>query len=359
MKRVFTKEAVAGSVLARDVYGFGDILILKKGIVLTAENIYSLIMKNIDWIDIEEAGEEIQKSTQGTSGYQDRIKNTEEYKVFSKKYNTNLGELENGINRLIGKNADEKDVNAMMNQTMDIISGLDNGISVFDMLNGIKDYDDATFAHSINVSLICNILAKWIGMNEDEIHLATQCGLFHDVGKVAIPVEVLTKPGKLTKEEYDIVKTHTTRGYRILQDYDFLPEEVKLCALMHHERCDGSGYPLGLKTDKINRYAKLVAIADIYDAMTSARVYRGPLCPFKVIRIFEEEGFEKYDPRYVVTFLQNIADTYVQNEVLLSDGRKGQIILINKSMVSKPIVQCGGEVIDLSKKPDLYIENIL
>lgn len=118
---------------------------------------------------------------------------------------------------------------------------------------------------------------------------------------------------------------------------------------MHHERCDGSGYPLGLKTDKINRYAKLVAIADIYDAMTSARVYRGPLCPFKVIRIFEEEGFEKYDPRYVVTFLQNIADTYVQNEVLLSDGRKGQIILINKSMVSKPIVQCGGEVIDLSK----------
>lgn len=274
MKRVFTKEAVAGSVLARDVYGFGDVLILKKGIVLTAENIYSLIMKNIDWIDIEEAGEEIQKSTQGTSGYQDRIKNTEEYKVFSKKYNTNLGELENGINRLIGKNADEKDVNAMMNQTMDIISGLDNGISVFDMLNGIKDYDDATFAHSINVSLICNILAKWIGMNEDEIHLATQCGLFHDVGKVAIPVEVLTKPGKLTKEEYDIVKTHTTRGYRILQDYDFLPEEVKLCALMHHERCDGSGYPLGLKTDKINRYAKLVAIADIYDAMTSARVYR-------------------------------------------------------------------------------------
>ena len=100
MKRVFTKEAVAGSVLARDVYGFGDVLILKKGIVLTAENIYSLIMKNIDWIDIEEAGEEIQKSTQGTSGYQDRIKNTEEYKVFSKKYNTNLGELENGINRL-------------------------------------------------------------------------------------------------------------------------------------------------------------------------------------------------------------------------------------------------------------------
>lgn len=150
MKRVFTKEAVAGSVLARDVYGFGDVLILKKGTVLTAENIYSLIMKNIDWIDIEEAREEIQKSMQGTSGYQERLKNTAEYKVFSKKYNTNLGELENGINRLIGKNADEKDVNAMMNQTMDIISGLDNGISVFDMLNGIKDYDDATL-HTLSM----------------------------------------------------------------------------------------------------------------------------------------------------------------------------------------------------------------
>ena len=359
MKRVFTKEAVAGSVLARDVYGFGDVLILKKGTVLTAENIYSLIMKNIDWIDIEEAGQETQKSTQGTSEYQDRLKNTEEYKVFSKKYNTNLGELENGINRLIGKNADEKDVNAMMNQTMDIISGLDNGISVFDMLNGIKDYDDATFAHSINVSLICNILAKWIGMNEDEIHLATQCGLFHDVGKVAIPVEVLTKPGKLTKEEYDIVKTHTTRGYRILQDYDFLPEEVKLCALMHHERCDGSGYPFGLYASDIDDYASIIAVADVYDAMTADRCYRLGLCPFEVIAQFEQEGLQRYKPRYILTFLEHIAHTYLHNRVLLNNGQTGEIIFINKRLTRPTIQIAPSRFINLEEHPELYIQAII
>lgn len=94
-------------------------------------------------------------------------------------------------------------------------------------------------------------------------------------------------------------------------------------ALMHHEKCDGSGYPFGLQAEQIDRYGKLVAVADIYDAMTSDRVYRSALPPFEVIRLFEDEGLYRYDVRYVMTFLQRVADTYLNEWVRLNDGREG------------------------------------
>ena len=96
------------------------------------------------------------------------------------------------------------------------------------------------------------------------------------------------------------------------------------------------------------------------DAMTAARVYRGPLCPFKVIEIFEAEGLQRYDVNFVLTFLENISNTYIQNRCRLSDGREGQIIFINKYSLSRPIVQCGDEYVDLSNSPNsLFIESLL
>jgi HD-GYP domain-containing protein (c-di-GMP phosphodiesterase class II) len=134
---------------------------------------------------------------------------------------------------------------------------------------------------------------------------------------------------------------------------------VKLAALQHHERADGSGYPRGLQDDEIDEFASIIAIADVYDAMTAARVYRGPLCPFRVIEIFEQEGFEKYDVEYVLTFLEHVVNTYIQNRCLLSDGRQAEIIFVNKDKLSRPMVQCGDEYINLADYPDLTIEKLL
>jgi HD-GYP domain-containing protein (c-di-GMP phosphodiesterase class II) len=128
---------------------------------------------------------------------------------------------------------------------------------------------------------------------------------------------------------------------------------------MHHERCDGSGYPLGLGEDRINKYAKIVAIADVYDAMTAARIYRGPLCPFKVISIFETEGLQKYDGKYILTFLEHIATTYMNNRVRLSNGKEGEVVFMNRNSLSKPMIKCGKTFIDLSKEPDIYIETFV
>ena len=182
--------------------------------------------------------------------------------------------------------------------------------------------------------------------------------MLHDIGKLSIPDSIIKKPGKLSNEEFAIVKTHTTKGYDILSSQT-LPDAVKYAALMHHERCDGTGYPRRLKYDKIDRFARLVAIADVYDAMTSARVYRGPMSPFTVVETFEREGLQKYDPEYILVFLEHIVNTYLNNRVLLSDGRKGEVVLINKQALSKPLIQLEDGFLDLAKHKDIIIEKIL
>ena len=129
------------------------------------------------------------------------------------------------------------------------------------------------------------------------------------------------------------------------QDVD---EHVRKAAWMHHERMDGTGYPRQLAGKQIDKYARIVAIADVYDAMTAARCYRGPICPFHVIEIFEAEGFQRYDVKYLLTFMENVANTYIRSRCRLSNDREGDIIYINKEKLSRPIVQCGTEYINLA-----------
>ena len=116
----------------------------------------------------------------------------------------------------------------------------------------------------------------------------TLCGLLHDIGKLKIPDEILNKPGKYTDEEFDLVKRHTKFGYELLKTLNIDPH-IKKAALLHHERCDGSGYPLKATQKDLDDFSMVVAIADVYDAMTAARSYRAPLCPFQVIERFEQE----------------------------------------------------------------------
>ena len=134
---------------------------------------------------------------------------------------------------------------------------------------------------------------------------------------------------------------------------------IKEACLLHHEKCDGTGYPFGLKSDHIPAVAKIIAIADVYDAMTSARVYRGALCPFEVIDTMYKDAFTKFEPEYILPFLKNVASSYINNDVRLSDGRIGKVVLINENALSLPIVQCEDEFIDLSKTRGLTVSAIL
>ncbi|HOO27049.1 MAG TPA: HD-GYP domain-containing protein [Lachnospiraceae bacterium] len=351
---------------AEDVYSYNNQMILPRDTVLTDKMItrlefYSVLAiritdKNPADTDNEEESGEVWDSSENLS-YSQKVKASKQFKEFEKSFLHSTDIFKNKLHSIVEKNA-EIDTDQLIHTVTDLISSNMTGISVFDMLHNMRQYDDFTYMHCINVSLICNIFAKWLKLPESDVKTLTLCGLLHDVGKLMIPDNIIRKPSRLSPLEYNIIKTHTLQGYNILKEYP-IDENIKESALMHHERCDGSGYPLGLSGDKINPYAKIVAIADVYDAMTAARIYRGPLCPFKVISIFETEGLQKYDSKYILTFLEHIAATYLNNRVRLSNGREGDVVFMNKNCLSKPMIQCGNDFIDLSRETNLYIETFV
>lgn len=361
MKRVMTKKLVPGMVLANDVYTYEtNIKLLDKGTIIEDKDIARLAFYSIIDVLVEDDPIELEAinspENEGLS-YSERLKQSEEYKIFKADFELCASGFQNTIKSII-ENSNDFEMEEVMAPVYSLLGKGRTASSIFDMLHNLRDYDDATYTHSINVALISNIIAQWLKCNEEEIEIATQAGLFHDIGKIMIPGELITKPGKLTSDEYSIVQTHPQRGYEVMRNLG-VSTHVKNAALMHHERCDGSGYPLSIRGPQIDKFAKIVAIADVYDAMTSSRVYRGPLCPFIAISMFEDEGFEKYDPETILCFLSNIVNTYLLNTVRLNTGEIGEIVFINRNKYSRPTIKVGNDYIDLSKCPNVYIAEII
>ncbi|MDF2513207.1 MAG: hypothetical protein K0S04_3073 [Herbinix sp.] len=352
--KIQINQAIPGMVVAADVYTKDDHLVIAKETTLTDKIITRLEFYSIPELSVYSIDQkpDVDGFLEQTT-YYERIKQSESFKRFHLAYQNTVLQLKSSLDAIVNSqsviNTDE-----LLREATEIIVGYDSNIELFDMLHCMRNYDDTTYVHSLNVAVICNIIGKWLHFNKKDLETITLCGLLHDIGKLMIPTQIITKPSKLTSEEYTTVKTHTTRGYTILKDKTIDPR-IKYAALMHHERCDGSGYPYGFYSEQIDSFAKLVSIADVYDAMTCARVYRGPLCPFEVISIFENEGYSKYDPKYIMTFLEGIVQTYINNTVKLSDGNIGEIILINKLELSRPIVRIGDDYINLMKHRDLHI----
>lgn len=358
MKRVSTAQLLPGMVTAEDVFNYNDSLILPKGLILTDKAITKLEFYSIINIRVEDERVPVPvEEPDVDTSYSERLKQTPQFQQFEENFNKETESLKSAINDLLDNNA-IMDTDALIQHTVSLLAPDNAYVNVFDMLHNMRQKSDATYTHSMNVGLICNIFARWLRMDEEEVQTATLCGLLHDIGKIKMPERILKKPGKLTASEYDIIKTHPREGYRVLE-FSPVNIHIKNSALMHHERCDGSGYPLGLSSAQIDPFAKIVAIADVYDAMTSSRVYRGPLCPFKVIETFENEGFQKYDSKFILTFLENIVNTYLLHRVKLTNGEHGDIVYINKHKLSKPTVKVGSKYINLSEEPHLYIDSLL
>jgi putative nucleotidyltransferase with HDIG domain len=251
------------------------------------------------------------------------------------------------------------DLSQLFKITDDIMLKLRCKNDVFTFIGFIKESDEHTFHHCVNVSLLCNLFGRWLGFSNNELVELTTAGLLHDIGKTKIPNEILNKKGKLTDEEFAVMKKHSVLGYRILHDQD-IPESIKLGALMHHEKMDGSGYPIGAKFDQIGKVAKIIAICDIYDAMTANRVYRDKISPFKVIEMFETKVYGELDTQYLLIFLQNIAYTYIGRWVRLTDGAEAEVVFINAAQLSRPLVRTiNDQFIDLSLDKQIFIDSLL
>lgn len=341
-------------IIAEDVYTIDDKLVIPKNTVITDKIITKLKFYRI--IDINITIPEPAKENHIKASYSEKIKKSQEFKDFHVEINTVTSGLKNNLNNIITKD-NEVNASEMINQVDEIVSHCRNGIHLFDMLHCMRESDDLTFLHSLNVALISNILGRWLKLSKEDLDILTLGGLLHDVGKLMIPPKILFKDTSLTETEYSIIKTHPIRGYQLMAKKG-LNKHVLNAILMHHERCDGSGYPSSLNGPRIDPFAKIIAIADVYDAMTSSRVYRAALSPFEAISIFEKEGLQKYDPHYIMTFLEEIVQSYLGNQVRLSNKQVGEIVMINKQALSKPVIQVGDKFIDLSKDQSVSIEAI-
>lgn len=353
---LFTFELESGMVTAEDVFTTAGQLLVPENTMLDNSSINKLRLYSIATVAIID---EIPEQNEPASNYTyfEKIKNTEEFQIFKSEYLENIAEFHDSINDIVTKNA-PINPSELLAQTAGLLDSSSTSLHIFDMLHNMREFDDSTFTHCINVSLICRVFGKWLHMSENDIDVLTLSGLLHDIGKLTMPEQILTKPGKLTNDEYRIIKNHVKNGYDYLKKQQIDPR-IKEACLFHHERTDGSGYPFGLSGKKIPDFAKIVSIADVYDAMTANRVYRGPLCPFTVIKFFEDEGYNKYDPRFLLIFLENVVSTYIHATVRLNNGKTGEVVLINKQALSKPMIRCGNEFIDLSKNPELQIEDII
>lgn len=360
MKRMLTKDLVPGMIIAKKVKTYDNSWSVPKGTQLTDKLITKLVLYGVQIVHIEDGMQTLvmeEDYSDDVLSYYERLKRSPEFKKFRKTYETGVTEFHNSINDIVERNM-SCDIDSIIEKSLDLIEGLRGQVGILAMLQNMREYDNSTYAHSINVALISNLLATWLKMSEEDIKLATVCGLLHDIGKIQIPHSIITKPGDLSKDEFHQVKKHPQAGYNLLKQHD-INEHIKNTALMHHERLDGSGYPSQLKGAEIDRFAKLIAISDVYDAMTAARVYRGPVPPFRVIEIFESEGLQKYDAQYLLVFLENVVNTYIRTRCHLSNGQQGDIVFINKAKLSRPVIQCDNEYIDLAARPELEIVSLI
>lgn len=355
MGYVMTKDLVPGMITATDVYNYNDQLVIPANTELTDALITRLEDYAIYRIRVISA--EMASTALTNESYSQKVIQSPAFKEFKKNFTENVETLQSAMQNVATTDS-AVDKNLLLEQTTTLINPAATTIEIFDMIHNMRLYDDSTFAHCINVSLICRVMAKWLNWSEEDTETLTLAGLLHDIGKLSMPDSILKKPGKLTLDEYAMVQTHAVRGYEILRNQP-LNEHIKNAALMHHERCDGTGYPNGYFSSDIDEFAKVVAIADVYDAMTASRAYRGPQCPFDVIANFESEGLQKYDPHYILTFLERTVSSYLNNNVRMSDGRIGEVIMINPTNLSKPMVRIGDEYIDLSHQSSLSIESVV
>ncbi|GBG57591.1 HD family phosphohydrolase [Sporomusaceae bacterium FL31] len=227
---------------------------------------------------------------------------------------------------------------------------------VLQFLNLVRSEENYVFQHSTNVAIINGLLGKWMGLPPYVQQELILVGLLHDIGKSQIPLEILNKPERLDSNEMEIMKEHAVKGFDLLKKTSGISSDVLLGVAQHHERIDGSGYPMGLKAGNIHLYARITAVADCYDAMTSDRVYYKRRTPFTVIEIIHSEMFSKLDPIISSVLMNQLKNIFIGSMVLLSDGRQAEVILLGSDVTIRPTVRTNdGQFIDLEKNRTLSI----
>lgn len=350
MNKVPVSELRPGMKLAKDVYLSDGRLLLLSGFVIKPRYIRKLELFDIPYVYIEE-GEKVP------------LEEISEERVYSEAFHTIKSVLSSV------REGKELDVIAVKETVNDIVHKVINNESVFMQLTGIRDIDNYTFLHSVDVCIYSVITGKNLGFSKEELTELGISAVLHDIGKCKVPLEILMKPSKLTDEEFHIMRLHTIYGHEIISNTLGLNKRIANVACQHHEKWDGTGYPLGLSNYQIDKHARIVAIADIYDALTADRVYKKKDLPHEAAEYIVCYSSILLDPEIISVFIKNIAIYPEGSVVLLNTGEIGSVIESNKNMSIRPKVRIiarkeGPPVfepynLDLMTNPSVFIIDVL
>lgn len=321
MRYISIEEAEPGMLLAKPVYDSYSRMLVAKQRPLTAEYIQKLRIRGYLGFYIEDE-------------FSEGIEIKE----------TISPELRNrGVEALRKKNID-----ATLQVAKDIVSQIivSDTISL-DMVD-LRTFDDYTYRHSVNVAVLSTIIGMGMGLGQTELNDVCVGAIFHDMGKLMIDTDIINKPGRLTREEFRLIKMHPQLSLELLTNRWNVTIEAKEAILCHHENDDGSGYPRGLRKDEIPLYARIIHVADVYDALTSKRPYKDPYTPSESIEYLMGGCNILFDEQVVRAFLKWVP-VYPKGVVVrLSDGREAIVCENTKNPIRPKVRLRTGEVLDLS-----------
>lgn len=322
MRRVLTQSLVSDMALAKAIYSSDGLVLLGAGVKLSPQYIKRLLDMGIMSVYIED---EISQGIECA----DVI--SEQTRIATVK---SVRKMVDGYNR--GKTVDSRQAKQLINT---IVDELFYAKDVLVNMSDLRSKSDYTFYHMVNVAVLSVMTGVSLGYNELKLRDLGVGALLHDLGKVKIDEKIYNKPGALTNEEYEAIKLHATHGFQLLQqirDINILCAHV---AFQHHERFDGLGYPRGLKGDEIHDFARIVALADVFDALTSDRPYRQAMRPYHAVEYLVAMGGSQFDPDFTSVFIDNIALYPVGSFVELNTNQKAIVVAINKLHKTRPVVR--------------------
>lgn len=259
----------------------------------------------------------------------------------------------------IYNNADSPELSATTEHIADdLLKAINDNDAVAIDISTLKTSDEYTFKHSVDVATIAMVLAKHQGLPQNEIRDIGITGLLHDIGKTQIPPDILNKPGRLSDEEFDIMRKHAIFGYNMIKDRPEFSPAICLGVLQHHEKTNGTGYPMGVTDEKLCSYAKILSVADIYDALVTERPYKAAYSQREAVEMIMSMTRE-LDFTAMTSFLESAILYPVGTMVELSNGEHARVVKNLPHLILRPIVVGleTGRVYDLGN--DLACASIL
>lgn len=278
---------------------------------------------------------------------------------FEKQYNEGINYFKKEFsNWQAGARVDINKVREVMLPLIEAV--LEKRSYIFD-LSSYSNAKDYLYHHSIATGLISGVVAQKLGLERGLAIQISLAGTLADCGMAKVSNRIRDKKSTLTESEFAEIRRHPLQSYQMIKDLPALKSDMKLAVVQHHERLDGSGYPQGVKGDSISLYSQILAVADVFNAMTSERVYREKKSPFKVIEMIKEEEFGKFDIKIVQALIDIVADLPIGTKIELSNLEHAEVMFINQFSPTRPLIKLSntGEIIDLSTIRNFYISRVI